>query len=62
VRIDPSYPEPMVDPLLGFCLSRAFSLHTWDPLTHPELEALNMLLRPKTPKHDPRDFDTPHAG
>ena len=62
MHIDPSCPEPMVDPLLGFCLSRVFSLHTWDPLTRPELEALNMLLRPRTPVHDPGDFDTPRAG
>jgi hypothetical protein len=52
----------MADPLLGLCLSRAFSCHAWDPLTRPELEALNMPLRPRTPEHDPEDCDTPRAG
>jgi hypothetical protein len=47
VRTDSSCPETEVDPLLGFCLSRAFSFHASDPRTLPNLWGLEMLLRSK---------------
>jgi hypothetical protein len=59
VRTDTSCPAPMADPLLSFCLSRAFSLHASGPLTRSEHEVLNMHPRPKTLAHDTEDRDTP---
>jgi hypothetical protein len=47
VHTDSSCPETEVDPLLGFCLSRAFSFHASDPHTLPNLEGLEMLLHSK---------------
>jgi len=44
VRTDPSCPAPMADPLLGSCLSRAFSSHASGLRTRPA---------PESPEHAP---------
>ena len=58
VRADQGCPVTAVDPLLGFCLSRAFSVHASDSQTRPDHEGLSILPRPKARKHDGKDLAT----
>jgi hypothetical protein len=62
VRAVSSLPEATVDPLLGFCLSRAFSVHAWDPRTRPDRWGLSMSPPPEGQGHDARDLATPRPG
>ena len=62
VHTCPGCPESVADPLLGFCPSRAFSVHASEPRTRPSHAGSNMSLHPKARGHDGEDLSAPLVG
>jgi len=61
VHVDPGCPDSTADPLLGSCLSKAFSLHASD-LEPAFARKLQHALSSEDSGHDSRDLAAPHAG